>query len=569
MRALPLGFLFSATALLSSTTLLSAAPLPRADRAEASAMARTAGGGTEGAAAESHAVAGAGGGAGAATERARTVATARGAGGARTAASSRSASRGAAASVGSVAFANSGAAVAQPAFLRGLALLHNFEYEQAAEAFRKAQKTDPSFAMAYWGEAMTYTHPIWFQQDAAAAAAALARLGATPAERLAKAKTERERDYLRAVDILYGDGAKDEASKNGRDILYAAAMSALHAKYPDDVDATAFYALAILGTAHDGRDFATYMRAAALLEEVFPSHRQHPGVLHYLIHSYDDPIHAPLGLRAARLYGAVAPNAAHALHMTSHIFIALGMWDEVIDANRRAIAVSNRDAAARSRPPTDCGHYPLWLHYANLQKGRFDDAAKGLDACRASAFAPRYETGGPMDSAEGRMSLYAEMRAHQIASGQAVPAPASIPEGERYDHTRFLIAYGDALAAKDAETAKAAAAAMHALLPSVSKKKSFAGAAAVMAEEADALALVAASRRDEALAILAKAAEAESAMPLDFGPPVVAKPAMELYADVLLAAGRTAEAAAAYRTALARTPGRAVTIAGAAAAGTR
>ncbi|PYQ63020.1 MAG: hypothetical protein DMF53_11485, partial [Acidobacteria bacterium] len=214
--------------------------------------------------------------------------------------------------VGEVSFANSGSPAAQASFLRGLALLHNFEYEDAAAEFHKAQAIDPGFAMAYWGEAMTYTHPVWMQQNAAAARAALGRLGATPEARLAKAKTERERDYLRAVEILYGDGTKEE-----RDFRYADAMAALHQRYPDDVDATAFYALSLLGTAHQGRDFAVYMKSAALLEEVFPTHQHHPGVLHYLIHSYDDPIHAPLGLRAARLYGTVAPNAGHALHMTS------------------------------------------------------------------------------------------------------------------------------------------------------------------------------------------------------------------------------------------------------------
>ena len=247
------------------------------------------------------------------------------------------AARGAASEVGEVAFANSGAAAAQEPFLRGLALLHNFEYPDAAEQFRKAETIDPSFAMAFWGEAMTYTHPVWLQQDLAAARAVLARLGATPEARLAKAPTARERDYLHAVEILYGKGTKEE-----RDFLFSDAMASIHQRYPDDVDATAFYALSLLGTAHHGRDFAIYMRSAALLEEVFPTHQHHPGVLHYLIHSYDDPIHAPLGMRAARLYGAVAPNAGHALHMTSHIFVALGLWDDVIAANEQAMRVVNQ-----------------------------------------------------------------------------------------------------------------------------------------------------------------------------------------------------------------------------------
>ena len=475
--------------------------------------------------------------------------------------------------VGDVSFANSGAPDAQAPFLRGLALLHDFEYPDAALEFRKAQTIDPSFAMAYWGEAMTYTHPIWFQQDADAARTALKRFGATSAERLAKAKTDRERDYLRAVDVLYGDGAKD-----ARDFKYAEAMRVLHERYPDDVDATAFYAVALLGTSHQGRDFATYMRAAALLEEVFPSHPRHPGVLHYLIHSYDDPIHAPLGLRAARRYGAVAPGAGHALHMTSHIFIAMGMWDDVIDANRRAIDVVNRQRAAQSKPAADCGHYPLWLHYAYLQQHRFDDARKALEACRASAFAPKFESGGPMDSYEGRFASFADMRAHQIASGGTLtPADnVTIPAGAEHANARFTLAYGDMLAAAkrgDAAALKAMVTRLHELqkdaLENVQHQHSMNAMnpsirlrTEVMVQQADALQLVADGKRAEAIAMLQKTAVTETSMPFEFGPPIVEKPTYELLGDELLAAGRAAEAEAAYHTALERTPGRTATVEG-------
>jgi tetratricopeptide (TPR) repeat protein len=464
--------------------------------------------------------------------------------------------------VGEVAFANSGAPEAQAAFARGMGLLHDFEYPPAAESFRKAQELDPSFAMAYWGEAMTYTHPIWFQQDVEAARAVLRRLGATPADRLAKAPTERERDYLRSVEVLYGEG-----SKNERDFRFADAMAALHAKYPDDVDATAFYALALLGTAHEGRDFATYMHAAALLEEVFPKHMRHPGVLHYLIHSYDDPIHAPLGLRAARLYGEVAPSAGHALHMTSHIFVAMGMWDDVIDANRRAIDVVNRQREAKGKQPGDCGHYPTWLHYGLLQKGDLAGARKALDACRVSAFEVTYESAGPADSLEGRVDGFAEMLAHQVASGVALTAAdtVAIPEGAKFDRARMTMAYADVLAAAkrgDVTALKAAVARVH-----VQPKTTTATARApenpsgriraeVMGQEADALLLLAGGKSAEAIALLEAAAQAEKAMPFEFGPPVVPKPAAELLADTLLAAGRAGDAAKWYRLALERTPGR-------------
>src|SRR5262249_13975807 len=218
--------------------------------------------------------------------------------------------RGQPAALGRTDFPTSGSPAAQEPFLRGALLLHSFEYSDAAEAFRKAQAAQPGFAMAYWGEAMTYNHPLWSEQDRDAARRALERLAPTPAERLAKAPTPREKMYLEAVEALYGEG--DRAA---RDRAYAEAMRRLHERFPDDLDAEAFYALALLGTTEGKRDFAVYMKAAALVEDVFAKNREHPGAAHYLIHCYDDPVHAPLGMRAARVYAGFAPAAVHALHM--------------------------------------------------------------------------------------------------------------------------------------------------------------------------------------------------------------------------------------------------------------
>src|SRR4029453_17203152 len=163
---------------------------------------------------------------------------------------------------------------------------------------------------------------------------------------------------------LYGD-----ADKQACDLAYADAMAELHRAYPDDPDAAAFYALALLGTAHEGRDFTLYMRAAAIVEPVFRDHPNHPGALHYLIHAYDDPVHAPLGLRAARRYGRVAPSASHAQHMPSHIFFALGRWDDAIAANTAALATARGQGQG--------GYHALeWLTYAYLQQGKRDEAAK-------------------------------------------------------------------------------------------------------------------------------------------------------------------------------------------------
>jgi tetratricopeptide (TPR) repeat protein len=440
--------------------------------------------------------------------------------------------------LGDVTFANSGAPAAQQAFLRGLALLHDFEYADAATAFSEAQVIDATFAMAFWGEAMTFNHPVWFQQDLAAARKVL--------QRAPNAKTERERDYLHTLDVLYGTGTKEE-----RDFKYADAMAELHAKYPDDVDATAFYALSLLGTSHHGRDIATYMRSAALLEEVFPAHRRHPGVLHYMIHSYDDPIHAPLGLRAARLYGDVASHAAHALHMTSHIFVAMGMWDDVIAANKKAMAAH----------PMNCGHYAIWLEYGYLQTRKLDEAREVLQRCKAVAPAdPAHET--PVKAEDSRIGAYATMRALYFTDTgkleEALPSQYAAPS--------FTMAYTDALAHPTAENAARVRALQKDVLAAIEQRSltdpSHRERTNVIVQQVDAMVLIAAGKRDEGLALLQKAAEAEHAMPFEFGPPVVEKPTYELLGDQLLAAGRAADAAAAYDAALTRTPGRTAAVEG-------
>jgi hypothetical protein len=249
--------------------------------------------------------------------------------------------------LGVIDFPTSGSASAQPLFIKGVLLMHSFEYDDAREAFIEAEKADPSFAMAYWGEAMTFNHPVWQRTSPDQARAALAKLAATPEARRAKAPTEREKDWLGAVEKLYGSGDASSAStslsasKLARDLAYADAMKRMVEKYPADDEVKAFYALALLGTSHGGRDVAIYMRAAAIVEQVYARNPQHPGAAHYLIHAYDDPIHAPLGLRYADAYSKIAPAASHALHMPSHIYVAMGMWDESASINERSVKAAD------------------------------------------------------------------------------------------------------------------------------------------------------------------------------------------------------------------------------------
>ena len=274
--------------------------------------------------------------------------------------------------LGTISFPTSASAAAQAEFVRGVLWLHNFGYPPAAAAFRRAQAIEPKFAMAYWGEALTYTHQVWNQQDTASGRAALRRLAPTRDARLALAPTPRERAYLAAVEALYGDGPKAR-----RDTLYAAAMEQVTHQWPDDDEAAVLYANALLGLSQGLRDVPTYMRAGAIAQDVFRRNANHPGAVHMVIHSFDDPVHAPLGLYAARMYSSVAPSSPHALHMTTHIFLELGMWREVVSQN---IAASGPDTS-RWQP----GHSTTWLLYGYLQQGRFEEARKLLASLSAHA----------------------------------------------------------------------------------------------------------------------------------------------------------------------------------------
>jgi tetratricopeptide (TPR) repeat protein len=270
---------------------------------------------------------------------------------------------------------------AQTAFLRGLLLLHVFEYDDAAHAFQQAEQLDPAFAMAYWGEAMTHNHPVWNEVDPAAGNAALAKLAPTPADRTARVQDPRQKAYLEAVEILY----QPTGTKAQHDVQYATAMQSLAQAYPADDEAQLFYALALLGRSEGIRDVPTYLQAAAISQAAFERNPQHPGAAHYWIHGMDDPDHAAQALPAARALSKIAPDAAHALHMCSHIFMALGMWDDVVEANLQAIRVGDAQDHAANRPILTCGHYVLWLQYGYYQQGRPHDGDQLFTACQTTA----------------------------------------------------------------------------------------------------------------------------------------------------------------------------------------
>lgn len=438
-------------------------------------------------------------------------------------------------------------------FQRGLALLHNFEYDRAAAAFRASQQADPDFALAYWGEAMTHNHPLWERQDRDAARAILARLAPTPEERAAKAGTAREKAWLAAVEALYrADGTKEE-----RDLAYLAKMRAMLTTWPDDIDVRAFTGLAVLGSSHGGRKVPIYMQAAGVLEPGFMTHPMHPGILHYLIHSYDDPVHAPLGERMAQRYATVAPDAGHAQHMVSHIFHALGDWKASESANVLADAVVDRQRAAAGLGPANCGHYNEWLVYARLQLGK--DANDIVAACRVDA-----ERAIAAGNGHQLVSSYATIAGWQGSDTGNWPLPFDGDTGD-YPDAAISMAHSAALEHRgDASRVSGALATMrrHAsvLAERLAQRDPDNRTTMPWVERAiaqvEAIGMLGSGDIEAGLAALRTAAEAESALPVVFGPPALHKPSWELLGEELLALGRDDEAAEAFRRSLEFAPGR-------------
>ena len=277
--------------------------------------------------------------------------------------------------VGKAHMETSCAPAVQARFDRALAVLHNFWYARALTQFQEIQKADPECAMAYWGAAMTYNHPFWDDPSREDVAAAWAHV---QKGLQARSQNDREHMYLLSVAALYKDAGA--GTKQSRDGAYREQLAATHAKYPDD-ETRLFYGLSILGTIREGtKGFEMQDRAVTLFESVYARDKQHPGVLHYLIHAYDDPVHAENGLAVARAYATTAAAVPHAHHMPSHIFTRLGYWDEAATSNENAWQISSDDVKEAGEPGALRDFHALtYLSYNYLQLGRYRDAKKAVD----------------------------------------------------------------------------------------------------------------------------------------------------------------------------------------------
>lgn len=490
------------------------------------------------------------------------------------------------AELGTVNFPTSGTPEAQQHFLRGVAALHSFWYEEALEEFQAATKLDPDFMMGYWGEAMTYNHPLWAQQDTEAGRKAVAKIKDSPK------LSERERGFLEAVKLLYGEG-----DKLARDKAYSAAMEKLYKATPEDQEVASFYSLSILGTVRPGdKGFSRQNLAGRVAQGVFKKNPDHPGAAHYIIHAFDDPQHAIIALVAARRYSEIAPAAHHARHMPSHIFLQLGMWPEAASSNESAWAASDDWVKRKSLPLGRRDYHSLhWLLYVYLQEGRQKEAEGLLEVMRQSI----RDVGG--EAKLGR-PVYADMAAAFIVeTGRwdlaeklfAAPPPAAQEKGGgatmgTMSHCAPGTAYAPAASSnlpsrRSVLTAyvkglSAAMAGRTQIEGSVSELRGLrqrlaaggetyrAGEVEIMEIEVTAAGLAAKGSYDEAVAQMRKATALEEEMSPPSGPPDLIKPSHELLGEILLRAGRPVEAAEEFKTSLLRQPNRARSLLGSARA---
>ncbi|HXT20993.1 MAG TPA: hypothetical protein VN923_09600 [Thermoanaerobaculia bacterium] len=471
--------------------------------------------------------------------------------------------------LGTVTFPTSCAAVAKPGFERGLALLHSFGYDEARLAFEAAARVDPACAMPYWGIAMTYYHPLWAPPTDAELLAG--RAAAEKAATLA-APTPREKAYVAAVGAFY----RDEPGRDhrARAQAFRAAMEQVSSQFPDDHEAAIFHALTLLGTAPPSdTTFAQQKAAAAILERLLPLEPDHPGISHYVIHSFDYPQLAELALGAARAYAKIAPDSPHAQHMPSHIFTRLGLWQDSIASNLDSAASARKIAALRKPGTTayDELHALDYLEYAYLQVGDEEKAAAVVKAVAGAAKVDDYFSAGfALAAVPARWAL--ERRAW--AEAAAIEPPAMQLSWDRFAYAPATAWFARALgAARSGDRERAAAA-----LAELTKVQAALAAAPPAANydwagHVESLRLAASGwlahaerRDDEAVTQLTRAAELDEKVGKHPVTPGAVLPPRELLADLLLELGRPADALTQYELALRSAPNRFNGLAGAAKA---
>ena len=470
---------------------------------------------------------------------------------------------------GTVDFKVSCAPEARSEFIRGVALLHSFFYEEARRIFTAVAAKDPNCAMAQWGIAMTWWHPIWTPptpDEMSAGKAAIEK---------AMGGTDLERGFITALNAYYnsadspttgevGQSCHGPVGPRDRVMAYEKAMRALSERYPDDVETQTFYALAVLSVGYANPTDTTLsnqLKAARILEKLWKKNPNHPGVAHYLIHSYDYPALAERGLAAARSYGSIAPWVPHALHMPSHIFTRLGMWEESIAANRSSADASRAYAAMRHRDATEAEelHALDYMAYSYLQEGQDNKAKEIVDfvaTVRKTNPELEFSAAYALAAIPSRYAL--ERNAWSEAATLTVP---ELPHWSSFPSFEALIEYSHALGRAhtgDVEGARKAIDRMRQLRDSSTDPRLdyFKRHLDLQIQAASAWVTYSEGEKDEAVNLLRRAADAEDILGKHPVSPGALVPAREQLGDLLLTLNRPKEAQREFEAALKIYPGR-------------
>lgn len=450
-------------------------------------------------------------------------------------------------------------------FEKGLLLLHSFEYEDARDAFLQAQTLDPDMAMAFWGEAMTYNHSLWREQDYELANEVLQKLEKIDYNNTC---TPLELDFIKAVKLLY----QPQLEKVERDNNYSAFMETLTQKYPENHEVAAFYALSLLGSVPDGRDDDIYEKGALIAKGIIEENPNHPGALHYLIHSYDDPKHAHLALTAADSYAEVAPDASHALHMPSHIYVALGMWDQVISSNENSYQASLNRMERKNLGNDARGYHAYhWLQYGQLQKENVDEAKLMLNEMT------NYVKESPSKRARTHLVFLKGSYLVDTDQWNSKEANIDVDVSDLNVSVRSRYYFLEGMKAYHNEDSKALDSIISNIEYDINREEyilsDYGGTfcAAVSRDTATRSDVVATQIRMSQLQALQadlnndlakaeqlfiKSIELDGTISYSYGPPAIQKPTRELYADWLLRQDRKDNAKAQYELSLKKNPNR-------------
>ena len=470
-------------------------------------------------------------------------------------ATAKDASRTTSEQLGHVDFPNSCKPEAQPALLKGLALLHSFQYRESESAFKAATDLDTNCAIAHWGAAMALYHQLW---DFPGQRTLKEGLASVEAAQKLSATTAREQSYIAAAAAFYKDD--DKLSHVQRTTAYSEALAQLHAVAPSDVEASAFYALSLVALAdEDVDDTANRKKAMAILEPLFKQHPDNPGVAHYLIHATDKPQFAAEGLAAARAYAKIAPDSSHALHMPSHIFTRLGLWQESIASNIAATAAAAHATELHQSESHYQTHAMDFLDYAYLQTGQ-EGKARALSAEEMNV--PGSGEGEKADHravVDARNAL--ELHRWKEAAALAVPERRNSQDAAYWARAIGAARSGDAAGAKEG-VSKLEETVAHREGESKATGYDVSSEKATDLREAKAWLAYAEGDSAKAISLLRTAADREDAKGLDS----VTMPAREMLGDLMMELKKPGDAIAAYKAVLVEAPNRFDALLGAAQA---